>query len=91
MCRSKFRFREFIREYGELARTLERKQAEGISSWVRFRWVFFSAAIAIGLFLFLTERELFNAGVAMLGALAVAVPTLMRFLGGMQRVAAPRE
>lgn len=74
-------FRRFIltRECTDQVAALER--ADGPSTWDRLRVPLAAAVVAAGVFLFATQKELYNAIVGMTTAAAVSVPTLIRAVG----------
>jgi hypothetical protein len=54
------------------------------SLWRQLRQPLFLSLVVVAVFLFATQRELFNAGMAFVSATAVAVPALFRLLGAVQ-------
>ncbi len=88
---AEFAFRDFIHDNGDLALQLERRLAAESTGYGRFRWVIWTAVVATAFFLFMTKRELFNAGIAVLGGLAVALPVLLRLLGSLRGGPAAQE
>jgi hypothetical protein len=74
-------FRRFIltRECTDQVAALE--MADGPSTWDRLRIPLAAAVVAAGVFLFATQKELYNAILGMTTAAAVSVPTLIRAVG----------
>jgi hypothetical protein len=69
-------FRDYVRDEAgrEDVLTLEH---EAPSSWQQMKWPLSVALLAVGAFLFLGERRLFDTGVGFIGALASAIPSLL--------------
>jgi hypothetical protein len=74
-------FRRFVlnRECSEQVVALE--SASGLSSWDRLRAPLGFAVVALGVFLFATQKELYNAIFGLTTAAAASVPTLIRAFG----------
>ncbi len=74
-------FRRFIltRECSDQVTALER--SDGPSAWDRLRIPLSVGVVGAGLFLFVTQKELYNAIVGLTSAAAVSVPTLVRAVG----------
>lgn len=59
------------------------------SLWRQLRQPLFLSLVVVAIFLFATQRELFNAGMAFVSATAVAIPALFRLLGAVQATSTP--
>jgi hypothetical protein len=77
-------FRRFV--FGQcstsaLARQLEQNLAG--DAWNRFRVPFFAAIAVVMLFFFTTQRQTFDATIALVGGLAAGLPTFLKTLSGL--------
>lgn len=78
-------FRRFVlSRFRESSDLRGRERTARSAGWGSFRKVFGFALVAIVIFLFVTERELFNLSLAVLGALGAALPALLAFLGSLR-------
>ena len=76
-------FRRFV--FGQcttsaLAQQLEQNLAG--DAWNRFRVPFFAAIAVVMLFFFTTQRQTFDATIALVGGLTAGLPTLLKTLSG---------
>ena len=77
-------FTHFVREVAPPER-IAAWEAEGeTSAWQALRQPLFIALVATALFLFVTQRDLFNTGLAFVTAVAAGVPSLFRLLGSVR-------
>jgi hypothetical protein len=62
-----------------------RWEAEGArAGWGPVRAVFFTFAISLGVFLFVTQRDFLQSGIALMTGLAALIPALLKVLGFIQ-------
>lgn len=72
-------FKKFVLKY-ESTTELEAWKKQQPKSWSNVRTPIITVLIVVALFIFVTQRETFNEGVAWISAFVAAVPALLRFL-----------
>jgi hypothetical protein len=65
-------FRDFVLEKGATDEDLLVGKEEKPSAWQKMKWPLFVAMLAFSMFLFFSQRKIFEGGVGFLGALATA-------------------
>jgi hypothetical protein len=74
-------FRQFLLSPACRKETRALESSNEPSAWDRLRLPFGMAMVGVGVFLFVTQKELYNAILGTTTAIAVSVPTLIRALG----------
>jgi hypothetical protein len=72
-------FKKFVLKY-ESTTELEEWKKQQPKSWSNVRTPIITVLIVVALFIFVTQRDTFNEGVAWISAFVAAIPALLRFL-----------
>lgn len=78
-------FRRFVVGHHDPKALLEWEAEESVSFWRQVRTPFFTVLTVVGVFLLVTQRDLFNLTVAFASAGAVALPALLNLFGWFRR------
>jgi hypothetical protein len=74
-------FKHFVIEETSPEKLASWKRDERGSVWDTLRVPFFVILVSAAAFLFVSQRELYNSALALVSALAVAMPTIFKVLG----------
>jgi hypothetical protein len=84
-------FRRFVLNRECSLQVVALESESGLSSWDRLRAPLGFAVVALGVFLFATQKELYNAIFGLTTAAAASVPTLLRAVLTLAGGARPSE